>query len=150
MRDDCGGVAGFFEDLPVLMFVLAGVFIVVAAGVWTSTTLETQHKRDRLEALAESLVDQVVLEIETRLGGESVPTVDALSRLNLSHVAGGVLPADRFSVAIIERYPEVRWLIQWSDETPESPTQAVGAARLLNALDENLMVAAVEVRAIVW
>lgn len=150
MRDDCGGVAGFFEDLPVLMFVLTGVFIVVAAAVWTSTTLETQRLRYRLEALAEGLVNEVVLDIQTRLGGESVPTVDGLSHLNLSHLAGGVPPSIRFSVAIIERYPEIRWLAHSFEGNFDSPVSAVGAARLLNALDENLMVAAVEVRAIVW
>jgi hypothetical protein len=150
MKADCDGVAGFFEDLPVLMFVLTGVFIVVAASVWTSNTLEAQRMRDRLEALAEGLVNEVVLETEARLGGESFPTVSALSNLNLSHVAGGVLSAHRCSIAVIERYPEVRWLVHWSDETPDSPIQAVGAARLLNAFDEHLMVVVVEVRAIVW
>ena len=150
MKADCDGVAGFFEDLPVLMFVLTGVFIIVAAGVWTSNTLEAQRMRDRLEALAEGLVNEVVLETEARLGGESFPTVSALSHLNLSHLAGGVLPAHRCSIAIIERYPEARWLVHWPDETPDSPIQAVGAARLLNAFDEHLMVVVVEVRAIVW
>ena len=150
MKADCDGVAGFFEDLPVLMFVLTGVFIVVAAGVWTSNTLEAQRMRDRLEALAEGLVNEVVLETEARLGGESFPTVSALSHLNLSHLAGGVLPAHRCSIAIIERYPEARWLVHWPDETPDSPIQAVGASRLLNAFDEHLMVVVVEVRTIVW
>ena len=150
MKADCDGVAGFFEDLPVLMFVLTGVFIVVAAGVWTSNTLEAQRMRDRLEALAEGLVNEVVLETEARLGGESFSTVSALSHLNLSHLAGGVLPAHRCSIAIIERYPEARWLVHWPDETPDSPIQAVGASRLLNAFDEHLMVVVVEVRAIVW
>jgi hypothetical protein len=150
MKADCVGVAGFFEDLPVLMFVLTGVFIVVAASVWTSNTLEAQRMRDRLEALAKGLVNEVVLEVEVRLGGESFPTGSALSHLNRSHLAGGVLPAHRCSIAVIERYPEVRWLVHWSDETPDSPIQAVGAARLLNAFDEHLMVVVVEVRAIVW
>jgi len=150
MKDDCHGVAGFFEDLPVLMFVLAGVFIVVAAGVWTSNTLEAQRMRDSLEALAESLVNEVVLEIQARLGGESFPTVSALSHLNLSHLAGGVFPVHHCSIAIIERYPEARWLAHCSDETPDFPVQAVGAAKLLNAFDAHLMVVVVEVRAIVW
>jgi hypothetical protein len=150
MKADCDGVAGFFEDLPVLMFVLTGVFIVVAAGVWTSNTLEAQRMRDRFESLAEGLVNEVVLEIEARLGGESLPTVSALSNLNLSHLAGGAMSAHRCSVAIIERYPEARWLVHWSDETADSPVQAVGAATLLNAFDEHLMVVVVEVRVIVW
>jgi hypothetical protein len=150
MKADCDGVAGFFEDLPVLMFVLTGVFIVVAAGVWTSNVLEVQRMRDRLEAQAEGLVNEVFLDIEARLGGESLPTLSALSNLNLSHVAGGVLPAHRCSIAIIERYPEVRWLVQWSDETSVSSIQAVGAARLRNAFDEHQMVVVIEVRAIVW
>ena len=150
MKADCDGVAGFFEDLPVLMFVLTGVFIVVAAGVWTSNTLEAQRVRDRFEVLAAGLVNEVVLEIEARLGGRAFPTVSALSHLNLSHLVGGVLPAHRCSIAIIERYPEVRWLVRWSDETPDSAIQTVGAAKLLNAFDEHLMVVVVEVRAIVW
>lgn len=150
MKADCDGVAGFFEDLPVLMFVLTGVFILVTAGVWTSNTLEAQRMRDRLKALAEDLVNEIVLETEARPGTESFPTVSALSRLNLSHLAGGVLSDHRCSIAIIERYPEVRWLVHWSDETPGPPIQAIGAARLLNAFDEHLMVVVVEVRAIVW
>jgi hypothetical protein len=150
MKADCDGVAGFFEDLPVLMFVLTGTFIVVAAGVWTSNTLEARRVQDRLEALAEGLVNDIVLEIEARLGGESFPTVSSLSNLNLSHVAGGALSDHHCSVAIIERYPEVRWLVHWSYKTPDLPIQAVGAAKLLNAFDEHLMVVVVEVRAIVW
>ena len=150
MKADCDGVAGFLEDLPVLMFVLTGVFILVTAGVWTSDTLDAQRMRDRLEALAEDLVNEIVLETEARPGRESLSTVSALSRLNLSHLAGGVLSAHRCSIAIIERYPEVRWLVHWSDETPGPPIQAIGAARLLNAFDEHLMVVVVEVRAIVW
>jgi len=150
MKADCGGVAGFFEDLPVLMFVLTGTFIVVAAGVWTSNTLEARRVQDRLEAVSEGLVNDIVLEIEARLGGESFPTVSALSNLSLSHLAGGVLSDHRCSVAIIERYPEVRWLVHWSYKTSDLPIQAVGAARLLNAFDEHLMVVVVEVRAIVW
>jgi len=150
MKADCDGVAGFFEDLPVLMFVLTGVFILVTAGVWTSNTLEAQRMRDRLKALAEDLVNEIVLETEARPGRESLSTVSALSRLNLSHLAGGVLSDHRCSIAIIERYPEVRWLVHWSDETPGPPIQAIGAARLLNAFDEHLMVVVVEVRAIVW
>ncbi len=122
----------------------------VAAGVWTSNVLEVQRMRDRLEAQAEGLVNEVFLDIEARLGGESLPTLSALSNLNLSHVAGGVLPAHRCSIAIIERYPEVRWLVQWSDETSVSSIQAVGAARLRNAFDEHQMVVVIEVRAIVW
>jgi hypothetical protein len=150
MNADCDGVAGFFEDLPVLMFVLTGVFILVAAGVWTSNALEAQRARDRLEALAEDLVNEIVLEVEARLGGESFPAVSALSNLNLSRLAVGVLSAHHCSVAMVERYPEVRWLVHWSDETSDSPIQAIGAARLLNALDDHLMVVVVEVRAIVW
>jgi hypothetical protein len=150
MKADCDGVAGFFEDLPVLMFVLTGVFIVVAAGVFASNALEAQRMRDRLDGLAESLVNKVVLEIEARLGGESLPTVSALSNLNLSHLAVGVLSAHRCSIAVIERYPEVLWLAHWSDEASDSPIQAVGAARLIDALDEHLMVVVVEVRTVVW
>lgn len=150
MKADCDGVAGFFEDLPVLMFVLTGVFIVVAAGVWTSNALETQRMRDGFEKLAEGIVNEVVLEIEARLGGESLPTLSALSNLNLSHVAGGAVSAHCRSIAIVERYPEARWLAHWSDVASDSPVQAVGAATLLNAFDEHLMVVVVEVRAIVW
>ncbi len=150
MRADCDGIAGFFEDLPVLMFILTGVFIIVAAGVWTSNTLESQRVRDRLEALSDKLVNEIILEIEARLGGESFLTLSALSNLNLSHLVDGVLPTHGCSIAVIERYPEVRWLVHLSDMTPDSPVQAVGDARLLNAIDESLMVVVVEVRVIVW
>jgi hypothetical protein len=150
MMADCDGVAGFFEDLPVLMFVLTGVFIVVAAGVWTSHSLAAQRMRDRLDALAEGLVNEIVLEIEEPLGGESFPSVIALSQLNLSNLAWGAISPHRCSIAIIERYPEVRWLVQWSNETCDSSLQAVGAAKLLNAFDEHLTVVVVEVKVIVW
>jgi hypothetical protein len=150
MKADCDGVAGFFEDLPVLMFVLTGVFIVVAAGVWTSNLLEAQRMRDKLDALAEGLVNEVVLEVEAPLTGDSFPTVSTLSHLNLSHLASGVPSVHHCSIAIIERYPEVRWLVLWSGETSDHPIQAFAAAKLLNAFDEHLMIVVVEVRAIVW
>ncbi len=149
MKADRDGVAGFFEDLPVLMFVLTGVFLIVGASIWTSSALGAQRVQDKLESLAEDLVNEVILEIEAHLGGESLPSISALSHLNLSNKAGGGYSTHSCAIAIIERYPEIRWLAYWSEETPDSPSQSVGAAKLLNAYDEHLMVVVVEVRAFV-
>jgi hypothetical protein len=86
MKADCDGVAGFFEDLPVLMFVLTGVFIVVAAGVWTSNTLEAQRTRNRLELLADGLLSEIVLDIEARsqTSPEEIRHLTAVPLLSLS------------------------------------------------------------------
>lgn len=150
MKADCEGVAGFFEDLPVLMFVLAGVLVIVATSVWTSNMLDEGRTQDRLDALADQVMNELVLRIEQERGGVPYPTLSGLTSLNMSHVARCITSVHSCSVAIVERHPDARWLVQWSGGDSGLPTHVAGASKLLNALDERLMVVVVEVRVVVW
>ena len=150
MVADDRGVAGFFEDLPVLMFVLAGVFIIVAAGVWTSDALASQRFHSKLEGLAEELVNDIIHEVTVRAGADRLPSVDILSSLNLGRVAADSVQSHCYSIAIIERYPLTLWLANCTEGFESQPFEAAGSALLLNALDSQLRVVVVEVRVLVW
>jgi hypothetical protein len=150
MMADDRGVAGFFEDLPVLMFVLAGVFIIVAAGVWTSDALASQRFHDKLEGLAEELVNDIIHEVTVRAGANQLPSLDILTSLNLGRVAADSVQSHCYSIAIVERFPTTQWLVNCSKASGSQPFEAAGSALLLNALDSHLRVVVVEVEVLVW
>lgn len=149
MADD-RGVAGFFEDLPVLMFVLAGVFIIVAAGVWTSDALASQRFHNKLEGLAEELVNDIIHEVTVRAGANQLPSLDILTSLNLGRVAADSVQSHCYSIAIVERFPTTQWLVNCSKASGSQPFEAAGSALLLNALDSQLRVVVIEVEVLVW
>ncbi len=150
MMADDRGVAGFFEDLPVLMFVLAGVFIIVAAGVWTSDALASQRFHNKLEGLAEELVNDIIHEVTVRAGANQLPSLDILTSLNLGRVAADSVQSHCYSIAIVERFPTTQWLVNCSKASGSQPFEAAGSALLLNALDSQLRVVVIEVEVLVW
>ena len=150
MMADDGGVAGFFEDLPVLMFVLAGVFIIVATGVWTSDALARQRFHSKLEGLAEELVNDIIHEVRVRAGANQLPSVGILSSLDLGRLAAESVRSYCYSIAIVERFPTTQWLVNCSKASGSQPFESAGSALLLNALDSQLRVVVVEVKVLVW
>jgi len=150
MKADDAGVAGFFEDLPVLMFVLVGVAMLVLCGTWVSRSLDTIHYQEELDSLAQDLVSSVVSRLLRPETPGLIPSVSSAESTNISDIARGVVGERHFAIAIIMRYPTYEWLNIGSDNDSAPPSATGYGSRLLNALDGSGRTTVIEVRAIVW
>lgn len=150
MKADDSGVAGFFEDLPVLMFVLVGVATLVLCGTWVSRSLNAIHDQEELDSLAENLVNSVMSRLLRPETPGLMPSVSSVQSVNVSDIASRVVGERHFVVAIIARYPAYAWLNIGSDNDTALPDATGYSSRLLNALDGSGRTTVIEVRAIVW
>ncbi len=150
MKADDSGVAGFFEDLPVLMFVLVGVATLVLCGTWVSRSLNAINDQEELDSLAEDLVNTVMSRLLRPETPGLMPSVSSVHSVNVSDIASRVVGERHFVVAIIGRYPAYAWLNIGSDNDTDLPDATGYSSRLLNALDGSGRTTVIEVRAIVW
>lgn len=146
MRLDESGVGGFAEDLPVMVFVLAGVCLLVGSAVSAAEKVRAGDA-DGLESLAEVLVSEV-------MEGFSVtdtPTVTALRSFDIGDCAEPVLVGcDGWFVSLRSVHPEVELLQSAGSLPDQSPGSTGSCSRLINAYDDDMMLVVVEVRAVVW
>ncbi len=150
MKADDAGVAGFFEDLPVLMFVLAGVATLVLCGTWVSRNLNTVQVQEELDSLAETLVDSLLSRLLRPETPGLIPPVSSAQDVNIAAIASSVAGERHYLVAIIARYPSYAWLNSCSDNDTSIPNVTGYCSRLLNVLDGYGRTVMLEVRAIVW
>lgn len=146
MRSDDAGVGGFAEDLPVMVFVLAGVCLLVGSAV--SVVEGTRDDSGvRMECLAELLVGHVIDGVEC----SDLPTVQGLRSLDLAGLTEGIgARCDGYYVLICLVHPWVEEL-NACGSLPDSRPSATGSfSCLVNALGDDTAVTVVEVRAIVW
>ena len=148
MRADEEAVGGFFEDLPVLVFVLAGVSVLVSSAVWAEQELARDRADAELEFAAEILVGAVCAHLFPADG--VLPTVDSLRTCNLSQVSLAAAPGQGCAVAVRERYPADLLLYNESVGCSVVPDVVASASRLMNAVDSRGLTVVVEVRASVW
>jgi hypothetical protein len=146
MREDIDGVGGFFEDLPVLAFVLAGVLSVAGTACWTAERLSEGDAFERLEACADLLVAEVVTEL-TQSG--PTPSTESVRRANLSVPFGHMAEGTACVVSVWCIHPSVELLLVASAAGGE-PCGACSVRALMNALCEDGAVGVLEVRALVW
>lgn len=147
-HDECG-VAGFFEDLPVLMFVLAGTLIIVVSAVSASKVIVTKDENKELERLAERCAELVLSEL---LGQhrEIVVTVGSVCSTRLSQVIDEFLSGHDYCMSILVVHPVLKWLVQVPGRSAEMPERACTTSRLVNALTDDGRMAILAVRIIVW
>lgn len=150
MNADDAGVAGFFEDLPVLMFVLVGVATLVLCGTWVSRNLNAVQVQEELDSLAEDLVDSVVSRLLRPETPGLIPSVSSAQNFNISDVASKVVGERHYMIAFIARYPSYTWLNAGSDNETALPIATGYCSRLLNVLDGCGRTIMLEVKAIVW
>jgi hypothetical protein len=150
MRPDEAGVAGFFEDLPVLMFVLVGVTTLILCGTWVSKSLNALNAQEELDSLAENLVNSVMSSLLRPETSGIVPSVSSVQAIDISQIAAGVVGQRHYLVAIIVRYPSYCSLNKGSDNDTAPPDATGYCSRLLNVLDANERIVMLEVKAIVW
>lgn len=150
MNRDDKGVAGFFEDLPVLMFVLIGVISLVLSGIWVARSLDSVHGLDELESFAEMLVDGVLSRLVRPETPGLMSSVAAAQCLDVSGIARDIIGERHCMVSIIARFPYYAWLNMYSDNQTDQPNLTGYCSRLLSAADGQGRTTIVEVRAVVW
>jgi len=150
MRKDDHAVAGFFEDLAVMVFILAGVSLLISSYASSSLVAQAQAEQERLDYLAEDFVTRVVSLAMEAGEGPAGPSVSVLRGLDLPTVAQRSLAGRcvAASISVLHPYPQV--VISFSSEEPYDPLVTGYSEELMNAVDEAGMVVIVEVRCVVW
>jgi len=150
MKADDGGVAGFFEDLPVLMFVLVGVVTLVLCCTWVSRNLNAVQVQEELDSLAEDIVDSVMSRLLKPETPGLAPSASSAQKMDILDIASRVSGGRHYLVAMIARYPSCTWLNTGSDTNTVPPDATGYCSRLLNVIDGYERIVVLEVRAIVW
>ena len=150
VKADDRAVAGFFEDLPVLMFILGGVSMLVFSGVWVSRTMAEQRVEEDLDRLAEDFVAHIMDELGCHGSADVLPTEESIKGLNLSAVALEVIGEKQFSAAILSLHPDSRWILAGGGDSLTTAIKTGYASRLFNAVSAGGLVCVLEVRVIVW
>jgi len=143
-------VGGFLEDLSVMVFVLAGVSLLVSSYAWSSSLAHARADQERLEWLAEGYIDRVMAEIHAACRSAFPPSLASLRALDLSGLAEVSLPGRSVvaSISTLHPYPEL--VINFSSAAHPIADVVGYSARLCNAVDSDGIVAIVEVRCLVW
>lgn len=150
MRSDESGVAGFFEDLPVLAFVLCGVMLLVSSGIWASARIAEQREDELLKRLAERAADAIVETIAPAATDFELPTLQSIDRSNLSEYIQSVLQTVHFLVNLSTEGTASGWSMLISDSYGGEVSHTASASRLLNVRDGFGLIVVLEVRLIVW
>lgn len=150
MRTDRSGVAGFFEDLPVLMFVLSGVASLVLTSVFVSERIASAELGEQLDAIADRMVSSVSLEILRSCGADTVPSLAAVRSVNYSFLTAESCEGRSFALSVLSLHPSFSCLVNISCNRTGVPSSTGYASGLLNALADDGLVMVMEVRAIVW
>ena len=146
MRRDTEAVGGFFEDLPVLAFVLAGVLSVAGTACWTGEQARENGLEESLERSADLLVTSVV---QSLTGTSVTPSLDSIRCAELSEA---FCCLDRWEAALVSVWcvhpaPEPLLVLSTADG---EPGLASYQRAFLNALCPGGTVGIVEVRVLVW
>lgn len=107
MRNDCRGIGGFFEDLPVLLFVLAGSMLLIGTNAWITVGKDTLEESRMAEEIAEDLAASFMLALIDESGDDV--TVESMRLVNVSSIGTeATLPEPwRISVTVIHPWREL-------------------------------------------
>ncbi|GEM_PF-2173050 len=146
MRGNQDAVGGFFEDLPVLAFVLAGVMSVAGTACWTSGQLSETDDSDALGQSAARLVADVVVDLR---GDGALPSVEAVRSANLSLRLAGLPEGLACLISVWCIHPDLESLLVVGEA--DSDLEVARSERaLMNASCEGGVVGILEVRVLVW
>jgi len=149
MRDD-SAVGGFLEDLPVLLFVLLGVLALVSTSMFASSMISEQRRVESLDSVAEDILSAIVSGF--RVGDSSVytPTLAALRETNITGSAQAVASGCDYCVSIVMLHPRREWLCVAASTAPVGLVDTGYSKCLLNATDDDGLMAVVEVSVLAW
>ena len=149
MRVDRAAVAGFFEDLPVLLFVLAGVMTLVVSSTFAAERFDAQKRQKELDESAQDIADAIVRCIELSAGSNGLPLVSAVSSMNISNKVAQTGGCD-FAASVFIVHPLVKLVIYYSTDPDALPKLTGSSLRFMNAIDDQGEIIIVEVRTVVW
>jgi hypothetical protein len=150
MNASCSGVAGFFEDLPVLIFVLSGVVAMVLTGVFVSERLAAARMDQQLDEVATRIVDSVVAELLFSSGPDTPPTTAFICAFNYSDMACQFSEGRAFSLSVFSLHPSFCQMVNVCSTRGDTPRSSGYASEMLNALSDDGLCMVLEVRAVVW
>jgi len=149
MRAGDSAIAGFFEDLPVLLIILVGVSVLVLSGAAASERLaEAERERD-LGQLASRFVASMIVSLE-RDPSMCHTSMALVASLNISRCASEVLDDESWSAAIVLLSPGAEWLRAESSSGSPPMADSGYSSRLFNAVMDDGLIGVVEVSAHVW
>jgi hypothetical protein len=144
---DRSAVAGFFEDIPVLLIILVGVMSLVLSGVVAAERAQHIENQKQLDLLASRLIDSVAINVAPDPAVEHASMV-AFASLNATRCAANVLDDELFGISVIQLYPSMEWI---QTRSPDPQRQDTGyASRLFNARLDDGSIGVLEVVAFVW
>lgn len=147
MWTDRSAVAGFFEDIPVLLIILVGVMSLVLSGVVAAERAQHIENQKQLDLLASRLIDSVAINVAPDPAVEHASMV-AFASLNATRCAANVLDDELFGISVIQLYPSMEWI---QTRSPDPQRQDTGyASRLFNARLDDGSIGVLEVVAFVW
>jgi hypothetical protein len=142
------GVAGFFEDLPVLLFVLMGVTVLVASAAWASRENADRELEKELDETARHVVRALLGSVLKQFG--PTPRVSSLDGVDILSIVSDEARGYSFSVTVSSLCP-ASGIVRAATAGEVSTAVRTGFASLpFNALDERGLVVILEVRTIVW
>ncbi len=150
MKNDCLAVAGFFEDLPVLAFVLSGVMSLILTGTFVARHLEVERNQEHLDDLAQRIVDSLAGRICLSRGTESLPTVVALIAWNYSAIFRDLCEGHGYLFTVNSVHPSPEELIRACSDSRDTPESTGHAVRFVNALDARNLRIVLEANILVW
>lgn len=149
MRSDERAVAGFFEDIPITLIVLAGVALIVSSSVWSSARMAEDDRLEGLHAAAQRAANRFVKEIREQSSAVGLPELKWIESINLTALLLPILAPLCFSMNV-----SLAGCQHWHvlvEEEGSTPATATGFAHeWFNAVTTEGAVVICEVRLIVW
>lgn len=143
-------VGGFFEDLPVLMFVLFGVFLLVSTSLFASGQIAEERRHGWIEGVADDLMAAIMSRVNAADAVGSTVTMASMREMDLGRIASAAVPDVRYCVSLVALHPHTEWLCSAISGDPSSATSTGIARSLFNALCDDGMIGVVEVTVLVW
>lgn len=144
------GVGGFFEDLPVLAFVLLGVFVLVTAGIVASRAVSERREAESLACAAESILTAVTSHLLSPNGVGGTLTAAAMRQMDLRAISDNVSCCDGYCVSVVMLHPLTEWLASATVGNPHVAILTGFCQRFMNAACDGGSIGIVEVRVLAW
>ena len=143
-------VGGFFEDLPVLAFILTGSLLIVSTNVAVTDQRDELERSERIELAAGRLAGSILAAISDGCGEDN--PLDSLRALNLSTLLPTPeLPqASGWAIFIAMVHPWHEPLANCSRGSPDSSAEAGWHCLLFNVSYGQYGVGVAEVVAVVF
>ncbi len=149
VRSDESAVAGFFEDMPVLLIILAGVAVLVISGTFAGERMRDARNQEELDVLASRFVDSVIMSMSADPYIEHV-SLSAIHSVNITRCATETFASESYKISFLLCYPNLE-RIRSASSLDEFLCEDTGYSSLMmNVVLNDGTIGVAEVSAIVW